>query len=352
MERGASLDMTLQLSLSNMRGAHELRPSPLNVLHEIAIHKNAEFLDYMISSGYPLATMINSVAFDGNTPLHYLAITWTRDAHDTFYRLLSLGPDLNVTNNDLLRPIECFIHVGNLEAAQYLFNLGARPHNIQEAILSAVQVLPSHLSLSKSQDPSGWKHRWVRARNDFVLWLMHHAVETGDLTTRNVGENPGICAHWHRIFLIACTQPDLLKRLLIEGFKPSSLTCGYSLLMGLLDLLASSTTSSLDDEEVHSLYQALELIMRAGERWDKRAIPSQITPLQYVVKGTSSLSPDSRARLFKRLLSSRPPDETGAEQAHLDEMCQYALDRGDTRTYMLLVRNGAKDIRPRRHAGF
>jgi hypothetical protein len=89
-------------------------------------------------------------------------------------------------------------------------------------------------------------------------------------------------------------------------------------------------------------YEAIRMLTRAGERWDRRGTQGK-TPLEHLVKDSGSVRPEIREALFSNLLGSRPPEETGAEQAHLNHLCRYALDHGDTQTYQYLVRHGAKD---------
>ncbi|KAH8788230.1 hypothetical protein F5883DRAFT_3308 [Diaporthe sp. PMI_573] len=324
--------MTHQLPWNRGRGANEPHPCGLNVLHEAVIHRNEEVLDYMMSSGYRLETLINSRASDGNTPLHYYATTCVSSI-GIFHKLLSLNPDLNVTNNDSLRPIECLIDKENVFEAVYLLRRGSRPYQVIRSILLASGRCQPKMGLY-----SGLRQQWVQARNELVLTLIDHALDTGRLT-RDVEQDHLIGVHWSYIFQLACTQPSLLQELLRAGFRPKSLTGGYPSLLLLLEVLARSR---MDDDDMCVCYEAIRMLTRAGERWDRRGTQGK-TPLEHLVKDSGSLRPEIREALFSNLLGSRPPEETGAEQAHLNHLCRYALDRGDTQTYQYLVRHGAKD---------
>lgn len=330
---GVSCEPTLQLSWNRGRRAHQLHPSPINVMHEIAIHGNLDILNSLISSKNRLETMINSVAFDGNTPLHFLAIRWPTGSGELFDRLLSLDPDLNVPNNDLLRPIDCFVDKGNLGAALRLFHLGSRPHQLGRCIGSALRK-----SLPKCDLPPGSKHRWVQERNDLFLSLIYHALEIGYLT-RDVEKRHGASLAWFCIFRLACAHPPLLRELLRAGFRPELLTGEYVLLLGVLEML----TSGRMPNQSRSLLESVRMLTRAGERWDRKDPQHKKTPLDHLVKDSDSVGPELRAALFNSLLGSRPPEHTGAEQAHLNQLAQYALENRKMEIYRHLVRHGAKD---------
>lgn len=302
-------------------------------MHEIAIHGNLDILNSLISSKIRLETMINSVAFDGNTPLHLLAIRWPTGSEELFDRLLSLEPDINVPNNDLLRPIDCFVDTGNLGAALRLFHLGSRPHQLGRCIGSALRE-----SLPKCDLPPGYKHRWVQERNDLFLSLIHHALEIGYLT-RDVERRHGVSLAWFCIFRLACSHPPLLRELLRAGFRPELLTGEYVLLLGVLEML----TSGRMPNQSRSLLESIRMLTRAGERWDRKDPQHKKTPLDHLVKDSDSVGPELRAALFNSLLGSRPPEQTGAEQAHLNQLAQYALENRKMEIYRHLVRHGAKD---------
>lgn len=330
---GVSCEPTLQLSWNCGRRAHQLQPSPMNVMHEIAIYGNLDILNSLIFSKNCLETMINSVAFQGNTPLHCLAISWPSGSEGLFNRLLSLDPDLNVPNNDLLRPIDCFVDKGNLSAALRLFQLGSRPYQLSRCILSACNK-----ALPKSDLRSGYKHQWIQQRNDLVLSLIYHALDIGQLT-RDVGGNRRVSHVWNGIFQFACLQPTLLRELLRAGFRPDLLTGENSILLKVLQIL---TRKCMPDHLERSLLESTRMLVRAGERWDRKG-PQDKTPLDHLVKDSDSVAPELRAVLFKSLLGSRPPEQTGAEQAHLNQLAQYALANGKMEIYRRLVRHGAKD---------
>ncbi|KAI7785608.1 hypothetical protein LA080_006628 [Diaporthe eres] len=288
----------------------------------------------LIFSKNRLETMINSVAFDGNTPLHFLAIMGPPDSAGLLDRLLSLDPDLNVPNNDLLRPIDCFVDEGNLHAARRLFQLGSRPYQLYRCIISACKK-----SLPRCDLPSGYKRQWVQERNDLVLSLIYHALEIGQLT-RDVGENRRVSALWFGIFQIACVHPPLLRELLRDGFRPDLLTGEYSMLLKLVETLESER---MPDHFRRSLLEAIRMLTRADDRWDRKG-PRRKTALDYLVRDSDSVAPELRAALFKSLLGSRPPEQTGAEQAHLNQLAQYALGNRKMEIYGHLIRHGAKDL--------
>lgn len=339
IDRDESCEQILQLSwnIGPRKERYKPRPLRINVVHEIVIHRNADLLDYMMSSGHRLETMIDSVDFNGNTPLHYMAMMWSPGSPGVFDSLLSLGPNLNKTNDDLLRPIECAIDMGHVAPALRLFRLGARPLRVNRSILSASQI----------------RQGWAGAYKELVLGLINHALDTGNLTSDgdniipdaddvvslDVGDNAMIRRTWETIFLFACKEPSLLRELLRAGYRPESLTRGHSLMRALLEV---STSGHPSENSMGSSFEAIRILTRAGERWDRRSIQRK-TPLEYLVKDCGSVSPEIRAALFSSLLGSRPPEETGAEQEHLNQLCRYAFDRGDIQTYRNLVRHGAKD---------
>lgn len=302
-------------------------------MHEIAIHGNLDILNSLIFSKNRLETMINSVAFDGNTPLHFLAIRWPPGSAWLFDRLLSLDPDLNVLNNNILRPIECFVDAGNLGAARRLFQLGSRPYQVLRCIVSACRK-----SLPKCDLPSGFKRHWVQERNELVLSLIYHALEIGHLT-RDVGENRRVSRLWFDIFQLACVHPPLLRELLRAGFRPDLLTSEYSMLLKVLEIL---TSKRMPDHLRRSLLESIRMLARAGGRWDRRGLQHK-TPLDHLVKDSDFVAPELRTALFNSLLGSRPPERTGAEQAHLNQLAQYALENRKMEIYRHLVRHGAKD---------
>lgn len=331
---GVSCEPLLQLSWNRGRRARQLQTFPINVMHEVAIHGTLDILNSLIFSKNRLETMINSVAFNGNTPLHFLAIMWPPDSAGLLDRLLSLDPDLNVPNNDLLRPIDCFVDQGNLQAARRLFQLGSRPYQWYRCIISACKK-----SLPKCDLPSGYKRQWVQERNDLVLSLIYHALEIGQLT-RDVGENRRVSGLWFGIFQIACVHPPLLRELLRAGFRPDLLTGEYSMLLKLIETLAEER---MPDHFRRSLLEAMRMLTRAGDRWDRKG-PRRKTALDYLVRDSDSVTPELRAALFKSLLGSRPPEQTGAEQEHLNQLAQYALGNKKMEIYRHLVRHGAKDL--------
>lgn len=304
----------------------------MNVMHGIAFHGNLEILNHLILSKNCLQSLINSASFDGDTPLHYLAISWPPNSAEIFHRFLSLDPNLDVPNDDLLRPIDCFVDKGNIGAARRLLQLGSRPFQLMRCIESACTLRLPKLDLCRQA-----KQQWVQERNDFVLSLINHALHIGQLTRDGRGDRR-ICPAWYLIFQHACLQPSLLRELLRAGFSPDSLTGEKSVLLKVIETL---TSKRMSDQMIDSLLEAAKMLTRAGERWDRRGQQDK-TPLDQLVKEGELLTPELRAALFKGLLGSRPPEPTGAEQAHLNQLGQYALDNGKMEIYRLLVRHGAK----------
>lgn len=305
----------------------------MTAMHEVAVHGNLDLLNHLILSTNRVETMINAAAFDGNTPLHYLALSWPPGSAEIFDRFLSLNPKLDIPNDDLLRPIDCFVDKGNVCAAQRLLQLGSRPYQFIRCIQSACKM-----RLPTPDIPREAKHRLVQERNDLVLSLINHALNAGQLT-RDVRGDRRISLGWCGIFERACLQPSLLRELLRAGFSPHSLTGGYSVLLKVVETLTSKLTSNSKRD---ALVEAAKMLTRAGERWDRRA-QGQKTPLDQLVKESEFTAPELRSTLFKSLLGSRPQERTGAEQAHLDQLGQYALKNGKMEIYRLLVRHGAKD---------
>lgn len=313
-------------------------------MHEIAIHGSWVILNSLNFSNNRVETMINSVSFDGNTPMHYLATRWRSGSAELFPRLLSLNPDLDITNNNLLRPIDCFVDEGNVDAARRLFELGSRPYQLNRCILSACQKGPPMHGYSLGQ-----KFKCTVAHSALVLSLINYALEVGHLS-RNIGENRRVSLLWFEIFQLACFQPPLLYALLSAELKPDSLTGEHSVLLKVLEIV---TGLRIPDDFSRALIEAIRLLARAGERWDRRGLhggepwdssgPQHRTPLDQLVKYSDSVAPDLQRALFNSLLGSRPPEKTGAEQAHMNQLSQYALENGKMEIYRHLVRHGAKN---------
>lgn len=329
---GVSCESLLQVRLHHGPMAHQRQPSPMNVMHQVAIHGNLDILHHAILTKNRVETMINSAAFDGNTPLHCLAMFWPPGSAELFDRFLSLDPDLDIPNNDLLRPIDCFVDKGNIGAARRLLQLGSRPFQLMRCTQSACKLRLPKLDICRQA-----KHQWVQERNDLVLSLIKHALNIGQLT-RDGRRDRRISPAWYLIFQHACLQPSLLRELLRAGFSPDTLTGENSVLLKVIEIL---TSKRMGDQMTDSLLEAAKMLTRAGERWDRRGQQDR-TPLDQLVKEGELLTPELRAALFKSLLGTRPPEPTGAEQAHLDQLGQYALDNGKMKTYRQLVRHGAK----------
>lgn len=261
IDQDESCEMILQLSWNTgpERERNKLRPFHINVVHEIAIHSNVELLDYMMSSGYRLETMIDSVDLNGNTPLHYTAMMSSPGSLGVIDGLLSLGPNLDVTNNQLLRPIECAIDTGNITAALRLFRLGARPLRVNRSILSASKT----------------SQRWIGAYRELVLALIKYALHTGSLTLRgdgvtldtsdinlDIGDEYMTRRTWETIFSFACEEPSLLRELLLAGYRPENLTGGLPLLKSLLEALTSRHPNA---DSMSSSSEALRILIRADD---------------------------------------------------------------------------------------
>lgn len=304
----------------------------MTAMHECAVHGNLDVLNHLILSTNRVETMINAAAFDGNTPLHYLALSWPPGSGEIFDRFLSLNPNLDIPNDDLLRPIDCFVDKGNVCAAQRLLQLGSRPYQFIRCIQSACKM-----RLPTPDLPREVKQQLIQERNDLVLSLINHALNAGQLT-RDVRGDRRISLGWYGIFQRACLQPSLLRELLRAGFSPDSLTGEDSVLLKVIETLTSKLMSNAKTD---ALLESAKMLTRAGERWDRRA-QEQKTPLDQLVKKSEFTAPELRAALFKSLLGSRPPEQTGAEQAHLNQLGQYALKNGKMEVYRLLVRHGAK----------
>ncbi|KAG8157227.1 hypothetical protein KVR01_012935 [Diaporthe batatas] len=335
LERGVSCKRTLQVSWGHGPTAKEPYSTTFNVVHEIAIHKSAEVLDYMIATNYPLGPLSGVQTLNGNTPLHYLAIKHSQHSFTILSQLLNtVSPRLDTNNDSFLRPIECFIQAGDIEAARLLFSLGARPYQIDSCIQSAARInIRESGQLGRDR---------MERRNELFLWLLDHAMANCFLL-RDVSENYIIAGRWHRVFFAASKQPALLQRLLDEGFKPSLLTRGHGLLTALVQFL--TRVKGLDSDLARSCCGSIRLLTRAGERWDERTTTTNsisTTPLEYLVKHCGHVAREVRETLIGCLLDTRPPEETGAERAHLDSLCQYALGQGDTQTCEALIRHVAK----------
>lgn len=329
---GVSCESILQLRWHHGPMAHRLQPAPMTAMHECAVHGNLDVLNHLISSTNRVETMINAAAFDGNTPLHYLALSWPPGSAEIFDRFLSLNPNLDIPNGDLLRPIDCFVDNGNIGAARRLLQLGSRPFQLMRCIESACKLGLVELDLYCHA-----KHQWVQERNDLVLSLLNHALDIGQLTRDGRGDRR-ISTAWLLIFSHACLQPSLLRELLRAGFSPDSLTGEDSVLFRVIETL---TSRRMSDQMPDSLLEAAKMLTRAGQRWDRKGQQDK-TPLDQLVKESELLTPELRADLFKSLLGSRPPEQTGAEQAHLNQLGRYALDNGKMKTYRQLVRHGAR----------
>lgn len=331
---GVSCDPTLQLSWESGERAHQLQPSALNVLHEVTLHSDLNVLNHLLSSKTRLDTMINSVAFDGNTPLHYFAASGCRGSEAFFDRLLSLDPDLDVPNNILCSPIDCFVRVGNIGAALRLIQLGSRPNQVLESIETACKDNLPRFALSGK-----FNNHLARQRYDLVLWLIHYALETGHLAL-DAGEDYQISHAWFRIFKLAIASPPLLRKLLSAGFRPDSLTGEFSLLFTMVFML---TIHEPPRVVVRTLLESMRLLVRFGERWDRLG-PMHESPLDWLVQQCSIMDPEVRGKIFDSLLGCRPPEDTGAEQAHLNQMAQHALEDERIETYWLLVKYGATEV--------
>lgn len=329
---GVSCESILQLRWRHGPMAHQLQPAPMNLMHEVAVHGNLDVLNHLISSTNRVETMINAAAFDGNTPLHYLALSWPPGSADLFDRFLSLNPNLDVPNNDLLRPIDCFVDNGNARAAQRLLQLGSRPYQFIRCIQSACKMRLPNPGISREA-----KSQLIQERNDLVLSLINHALNIGQLT-RDVRGDRRISLGWYGIFQRACLNPSLLRELLRAGFNPDSLTGEDSVLLKVIETL---TSKRMGNQMTGSLLEAAKMLTRASQRWDRKG-QERKTPLDQLVKESEFTNPKLRVALFKSLLGSRPPEQTGAEQAHLNQLGQYALENGQMEVYRLLVRHGAK----------
>lgn len=334
IDSGASCESILEQRWHWNQGptGHQPHPSPMNVMHGIAVHGNLELLNHLVSAKNRLQSLINSGSFDGNTPLHYLAISWPPGSAEIFEKFLSLDPNLDVPNSDLLRPIDCFVDNGNIGAARRLLQLGSRPFQPMRCIESACKL--GLVELDFYCQP---KHQWVQERNDLVLSLINHALDIGQLTRDGRGDRR-ISTAWLLIISHACLQPSLLQELLRAAFSPDSLTGEDSVLFTVIETL---TSRHMSDQMPDPLLEAAKMLTRAGQRWDRKGQQDK-TPLDQLVKEGELLIPELRAALFKSLLGSRPPEQTGAEQAHLNQLGQYALENGKTKTYRQLVRHGAK----------
>lgn len=288
----------------------------------------------LIDTNYPLGLLSNAATFNGNTPLHYLGIEHSERSFTILSQLLrSVRPELSVHNSRFSTPIEYFIQVGDVQAAHLLLSAGARPYPMNSCIQSAAQI--------NIQESDRRGRERIEKRNELVILLLNYALDFGFLT-RDVKEGHPIAGRWYLFFFTASMRPALLQRLLDEGFKPSLLTPGHVLLTALMQFLTG--LKGLDSDRARSCLESIRLLVRAGERWDQRGTTNFIytTPLEYIVKHCGRVASDVRETLIACLLDTRPPEETGAEQAHLDELCQYALGHSDMHTYKALVRYAVK----------
>lgn len=331
IDRRVSCEMTCQISWNSGPKAHELCPSGFNVVHEIAVHKNVDVLDYMIDTNYPLGALSNGAAFNGNTPLHYLAIEHSQSSFTILSRLLnSVGPNINAQNNNYMTAFECFVIVEDVQTAQVLFSLGSRPHYKNECVLKAANI---HIQESDSVG-----HESAERRNELVLLLLNHAISAGFLI-RDVEKDESSSSTWRRLFYLACKQPALLQRLLDEGFKPPPWDSDHTFLSGMVKYLSRDKAFFGPTLEGLPLLESIRILTRAGERWDERELQESV--IKSALKRLEIHN--SRDPPTKQLPETRPPEGTGAEQASFDIMCRATLARAEIEKYETLVRYAAEN---------